>query len=98
MPLFRLEPHITARSSNVRGKAYPYYAGEAGTVQQAGEMEKNLLTYDQVDERLGVSKRTVIYLKEGREIDFVKVGRLVRFTEDAVRKFIERNTHKAIPR
>ncbi len=48
-------------------------------------------------ERLNVSLSTATRLIYERRIDSFKVGRLVRVTEEAVQKYLNRNTRPAIP-
>ena len=57
-------------------------------------MSKKLLTPDEVAEQLGVSPHTLaIWRSEGRNgLPYVKVGRLVRYREDAVDEYIENQT------
>jgi len=51
----------------------------------------DLLTGDEVAERLKTTPRFVRRLVAERRIEYVKVGRLVRFTPEAVTDYIERN-------
>jgi len=51
----------------------------------------NLRTGDEVAERLKTTARFVRRLVAERRIEYVKVGRLVRFTPEAVTDYIERN-------
>lgn len=53
--------------------------------------DEDLLTPDEVAARLKASLRFVRRLVAERRIEFVKVGRLVRFEEATVTAFIERN-------
>lgn len=55
----------------------------------------DLLTGAEVAERLKTTPRFVRRLVAERRIEFVKVGRLVRFSPEAVAEYIERN--KVIP-
>jgi excisionase family DNA binding protein len=50
-----------------------------------------LLTTDELAARLRATPRFVRRLLAERRIEYVKVGRLVRFEESAVAAFIERN-------
>ena len=54
-----------------------------------------LLTPDEVGELLGVAPHTLaMWRYEGRyDLPYVKVGRLVRYREDAVEAFIENQTY-----
>jgi excisionase family DNA binding protein len=53
--------------------------------------KEELLTSDELAERLRTTVRFVRRLVAERRIEYVKVGRLVRFKESAVVAFIERN-------
>ena len=55
----------------------------------------DLLTGEEVAERLKATPRFVRRLVAERRIEYVKVGRLVRFSPDAVAAYIERN--KVVP-
>jgi excisionase family DNA binding protein len=48
-----------------------------------------LLTIDQLAERLGTSVRHVRRLVAERRVPYVKVGRLVRFDPEAVKSWLE---------
>ena len=54
-------------------------------------MREDLLTPEQVAARLKATLRFVRRLVAERRIEFVKVGRLVRFEEAAVAAYIENN-------
>ncbi len=56
-----------------------------------------LLTVEQVAERLGTGVRFPRRLVEERRITFVKVGRHVRIPESAVEAFVSANTVEPIP-
>ena len=51
----------------------------------------DLLTGDEVAQRLRTTARFVRRLVAERRIEYVKVGRLVRFEPEAVAAYIERN-------
>ena len=51
-----------------------------------------LLTVAEAGEELGTGERHVRRLVQERRITFVKVGRLVRIPESAVRAFVEAGT------
>ncbi len=51
----------------------------------------DLLTGEEVAERLKATPRFVRRLVAERRIEYVKVGRLVRFAPEAVAAYIERN-------
>lgn len=55
-----------------------------------------LLTYVQAAEYLGVTPRLVRKLVECREIDSVKVGRLVRVERSALDRYVDRHRRKAV--
>ena len=61
----------------------------------AGTSPGDLLTSDEVAELLKVTSRFVRRLVAERRIEYVKVGRLVRFAPEAVAAYIERN--KVVP-
>jgi excisionase family DNA binding protein len=54
-------------------------------------MADELLTGDEVAQRLRATPRFVRRLVAERRIEYVKVGRLVRFTPEAVAAYVERN-------
>lgn len=54
-----------------------------------------LLRPDEVREQLGVSERTLRYMVRRGDIACVRVGRLLRFTEQNVADYIKRKTVKA---
>jgi len=54
-----------------------------------------LLNFDQTAEELDCSPRLVRKLVETRQLDSVKVGRLVRIEREAIGRFIERNRRPA---
>lgn len=54
-------------------------------------MDHDLLTTEEVAERLRATPRFVRRLVAERRIAYVKVGRLVRFEARAVAEYIERN-------
>jgi excisionase family DNA binding protein len=56
---------------------------------------EELLTGEEVAERLRTTPRFVRRLVAERRIEYVKVGRLVRFSPEAVAEYIERN--KVVP-
>jgi len=55
-----------------------------------------LLTVDEAAAYLSVSPLTVYDWVSKRNIEYVKVGRLVRFREQALEKWIEKHTVKPI--
>ena len=61
-------------------------------------MDDDLLTADEVAERLRATPRFVRRLVAERRIAYVKVGRLVRFEPAAVAEYIERNRVAALSR
>lgn len=52
----------------------------------------SLMNYGEAAEYLGTTERHVKRLREYEEIEFVKVGRLVRFRPEAIDAYIEANT------
>jgi excisionase family DNA binding protein len=58
-------------------------------------MDDELLTTDEVAARLRATPRFVRRLVAERRITYVKVGRLVRFEEDAVTAYID--AHRVVP-
>jgi excisionase family DNA binding protein len=56
----------------------------------------NLLDYEQTAEEMGCTPRLVRKLAESRQIDSVKVGRLVRIEPDAITRYIEAHRRKAV--
>jgi excisionase family DNA binding protein len=63
-----------------------------------GEHVDELLTGDEVAARLKTTPRFVRRLVAQRRIEYVKVGRLVRFPAAAVADYIERNKVAPIDR
>lgn len=65
------------------------------TLKQGGMMRTKLLTQEQVQEWFNVPIRTLEDMRSRPSKDpipFVKVGRLVRYREDEIEKWIQRNT------
>lgn len=56
-----------------------------------------LLTLQQASEYLGISKLTMYDWVSQRKICFVKVGRLVKFKQNVLDKWIDQHTFKAMP-
>jgi excisionase family DNA binding protein len=54
-----------------------------------------LLTMDEASEYLGISKLTLYGWVSARKLGFVKVGRLVKFKQHDLDKWIDRHTVKA---
>lgn len=54
-----------------------------------------LLTMDEASEYLGISKLTLYGWVSARRLGFVKVGRLVKFKQEHLDKWIEQHTVKA---
>ncbi len=54
-----------------------------------------LLTMDEASEYLGISKLTLYGWVSARKLGFVKVGRLVKFRQEHLDKWIEQHTVKA---
>lgn len=55
-----------------------------------------LLTAEEVAQQLGWKVKTVYQKRYRREIEYVKVGRSVRFTQEAIDRLIEENTVPAL--
>ena len=53
-----------------------------------------LLTMDQASEYLGVSKLTLYGWVSARKLSYIKVGRLVKFKQDQLDKWIDQRTVK----
>jgi excisionase family DNA binding protein len=57
------------------------------------KFSSRLLTVNEAAERLGVKPATIrSWILKREKIDVVKVGRLVRITEDSIQRFIDANT------
>ncbi len=54
-----------------------------------------LLTMDEASEYLGISKLTLYGWVSARRLGFVKVGRLVKFKQQDLDKWIDQHTVKA---
>ena len=54
-----------------------------------------LLTMDEASEYLGISKLTLYGWVSARKLGFVKVGRLVKFKQQDLEKWIDQHTVKA---
>ena len=52
-------------------------------------MKEQLLNYDQVGERLGVTSRTIFTLRKRGELASINVGRRVLFAESEVQRWID---------
>lgn len=57
-----------------------------------------LLTLDETAAYLGVSKLTMYEWVNKRKIEYIKVGRLVKFREQTLERWLERNTVKPLNR
>lgn len=56
---------------------------------------RKLLTMDEASEYLGISKLTLYGWVSARKLGFVKVGRLVKFKQEHLDKWIGQHTVKA---
>ncbi len=56
-----------------------------------------LLTIDEASEYLGISKLTLYGWVSARRLGFVKVGRLVKFKQEQLDRWIDQHTVKACP-
>ena len=59
-----------------------------------GTMSK-LLTIDEASEYLGISKLTLYGWVSARKLGFIKVGRLVKFKQEHLDRWIDQHTVKA---
>jgi len=59
-------------------------------------MERPLLNYEQAGEVLHCTPRLVRKLVETRQIESVKVGRLVRIEPAAIDRYVESNRRQAV--
>lgn len=55
-----------------------------------------LLDYEEAAEYMGCTPRLVRKLAETRQLDSVKIGRLVRIEADAIARYIEAHRRKAV--
>ena len=60
----------------------------------SGRTMSKLLTMDQASEYLGVSKLTLYGWVSARKLSYIKVGRLVKFKQDQLDKWIDQRTVK----
>lgn len=60
-----------------------------GAEERPLERRKGLLNYNEAAEYLGVTPRHVKRLREYGQIEYIKVGRLVRFRPEALDNFVE---------
>lgn len=56
-----------------------------------------LLTMDEASEYLGISKLTLYGWVSARKLGFIKVGRLVKFKQEHLDRWIDQHTVKARP-
>ena len=56
-----------------------------------------LLTIDEASEYLGISKLTLYGWVSARKLNFIKVGRLVKFKREHLDSWIDQHTVKARP-
>lgn len=52
---------------------------------------KKMLTEAEVAEWLSVSKSTLHMLRESKEIPYMKVGSCIRYSEDEIKEWLEKN-------
>jgi excisionase family DNA binding protein len=62
-----------------------------------GRTMSKLLTIDQASEYLGISKLTLYGWVSARKLGFIKVGRLVKFKQEHLDRWIDQHTIKARP-
>lgn len=55
----------------------------------------NLLTISQVAVKLGISEGTLYNWISQKKIDYIKVNRQVRFSEEQLQRWIDKHTVKA---
>lgn len=55
----------------------------------------NLLTISQVAAKLGISEGTLYNWISQKKIDYIKVNRQVRFSEEQLQRWIDKHTVKA---
>lgn len=58
---------------------------------------RKLLTMNEASEYLGISKLTLYGWVSERKLGFIKVGRLVKFKQEQLDRWIEQHTVKARP-
>ena len=58
---------------------------------------RKLLTMNEASEYLGISKLTLYGWVSERKLGFIKVGRLVKFKQEHLDRWIEQHTVKARP-
>ncbi len=62
----------------------------------AGLIRNRLLTVDELAERTGWKTKTIRQKVWRRELEFVKLGRSIRFREEAINRLIERSIVPAL--
>jgi excisionase family DNA binding protein len=62
-----------------------------------GRSKSKLLTMDEASEYLGISKLTLYGWVSARKLGFIKVGRLVKFKQEHLDRWIDQHTVKAWP-
>jgi excisionase family DNA binding protein len=65
-------------------------------LEQKTPATKRLLTIPEAAEYLGLSKLTLYEWVSQRKIEYVKVGRLVKFDQRQLERWIEKHTIKAL--
>jgi excisionase family DNA binding protein len=63
----------------------------------SGGVMSKLLTIDEASEYLGISKLTLYGWVSARKVGFIKVGRLVKFKQEHLDRWIDQHTVKARP-
>ncbi len=71
-------------------------AQELSQRQQKTNTTKRLLTISEAAAYLGLSKLTLYEWVSQRKIEYVKVGRLVKFDQRQLERWIEKHTIKAL--
>ena len=68
-----------------------------GALSFSGRTMRKLLTIGEASEYLGISKLTLYGWVSARKVGFVKVGRLVKFKQEHLDRWIDQHTVKARP-
>ena len=63
-------------------------------MEDMGRTMRKLLTIDEASEYLGISKLTLYGWVSARKLGFIKVGRLVKFKQEHLDRWIDQHTVK----
>ena len=66
------------------------------TADKVNKMQKRLITIKEASEYLGISVNTLYSWVSQKKIDYVKIGRLIKFDLKIIDKFIENNSVEAV--